>query len=292
MQRSIFPSHVSSRGLGVRAAFVLLAVMASGFRAEAFDVNTVLHERFTLDQGTRAGISLRGLRAPQFAPDLRPMVGLNYENAQIATDVRGVWLEAGRSGPLAFGPVFSIDRHLSQAAPLPLNNTALDRAGPDRGGLDRGGLDRGGLDRRTRIGGFLAYAPQGIEVGRLSVSTGRMGGFDLKATGSFKLNDRVTLDIGPVVSLGSFERFGYDQAARAVLAGGSSSPVAINSDRAQLGAFGLTTAIETRVSERTVARMFADYARVEAQRGQPGAGPLPNRDRLDFGLSLTHRFGR
>jgi hypothetical protein len=38
--------------------------------------------------------------------------------------------------------------------------------------------------------------------------------------------------------------------------------------------------------------MFADYARIEAQRGQPGAANLQGRDRVDFGFSLTTQIGR
>lgn len=255
-----------SRLLGASALSLCAAVGA----AQAFEVTNSVWERFTLDQGRTAGLSLRGYRMPQFAPNLTPMVGVNYENAQAASAVRGAWMEAARAGAFTMGPVIAVDRHIA------LSNRAAGMS-----------FDS---ERATRYGGFLAFTSEGQEVGRLALTTGRTGGFDLRATRSFKLNDNVTLDIGPMISLGSFERFGYDQAARSVSAGLGGG--GYNADRAQLGAFGLATAIETRISERTVARMFADYARVEAQRNQPGLGALQNRDRVDFGFSLTTQIGR
>ncbi len=78
--------------------------------------------------------------------------------------------------------------------------------------------------------------------------------------------------------------------AAALAATASRAP--LNVDRAQLGAFGLATAIETRVNDRTVARMFAEYARIDAQRSTPGVNQLQNRDRVDFGFSLTTRIGK
>jgi hypothetical protein len=251
----------------------LLAMVATGaqaFETEGLPVGENVWQRFTLDQGQTAGISLRGYRLPQFAPTLRPMVGLNYENAQTASAVRGAWLEAARVGSFAMGPVVSVDRHLALTNRVPM--PGFDNA------------------QATRYGGFLAYAPAGQEMGRLSLTTGRLGGLDIKATRSFKLNDTVTLDIGPTISLGSFERFGYASAAASIAAMGGGQQY--NADRAQLGAFGLATAIETRLGERTVARMFADYARIEAQRGQPAGTALQGRDRVDFGFSLTTEIGQ
>lgn len=234
----------------------------------AFESTTAVWDRFTLDFGQTSGVSLRGYRMPQFAPNLTPLVGLNYENAQTASAVRGAWLEAARYGSFSAGPVVAVDRALSLATRSPA--AAADQADA------------------IRFGGFLAYTDGRQEFGRLSLATGRSGGIDIRASRSFKLNDNLTLDIGPTFSLGSFERFGYDQVTRAI----SSPAVRINPDRAQLGAFGLATAIETRINDRTVARMFADYARVEAQRGQTGIGQLQARDRVDFGFSLTTRIGQ
>ncbi|MGL4440360.1 MAG: hypothetical protein ACRCUE_13925 [Bosea sp. (in: a-proteobacteria)] len=249
------------------SALSLYAIVGT---AQAFEVTNAVWDRYTLDTGKTAGLSLRGYRMPQFAPTLTPIVGVNYENAQTASAVRGAWMEAARIGPFAIGPVITVERHLA------LSNRATSVNFE--------------TERSTRFGGFLAFTSEGQEVGRVALTTGRTGGFDVRATRSFKLNDNVTLDIGPTISLGSFERFGYEQAARSVSSGiGSGS---YNADRAQLGAFGLATAIETRISERTVARMFADYARVDAQRGQIGANTLQNRDRVDFGFSLTTQIGR
>ncbi len=222
-------------------------------------------DRFTLKPsgiapGERAGVQVRGLVAPRMAPLLTPMVGLGYENAHIASEWRGSWVEAARLGPLSIGAVASNDRLL-----------ALTASGSPREPLGREDRDS------MRFGGFMAFADGAAELGRLAFTTGRLGGFDLKATRSFKLNDRVTLDIGPIISLGSFERFGYVSAR--------SAAAVVSPDRAQLGAFGLTTAIEARLGERTVARMFAEYARIEAQRS--GGAAVPNRDRVDFGLSLS-----
>lgn len=255
-----------SRLLGASA----LSLFATMGAAQAFEVTSAVWERFTLDQGRTAGLSLRGYRVPQFAPTLQPIVGINYENAQTASAVRGAWMEAARIGSFSMGPLIAVDRHLALSNRATSVNFSSENA--------------------ARFGGFLAFSSEGQEVGRLALTTGRTGGLDLRATRSFKLNDNVTLDVGPTISLGSFERFGYEQAARSISAGIGSGTY--NADRAQLGAFGLATAIETRVSERTVARMFADYARIEAQRGQPGAPGLPNRDRVDFGFSLTTQIGR
>jgi hypothetical protein len=255
-----------SRLLGASA----LSLCAATGAAQAFEVTNSVWERFTLDSGKTAGLSLRGYRMPQFAPTLTPIVGVNYENAQTASAVRGAWMEAARVGSFAMGPVVTVDRHLA------LSNRATAIS-----------LD---TERSARFGGFLAYSAEGQEIGRLALTTGPMGGLDVRATRSFKLNDNVTLDIGPTISLGSFERFGYEQAARGISAGIAAG--SYNADRAQLGAFGLATAIETRISDRTVARMFADYARIDAQRGQPGAAALQNRDRVDFGFSLTTQIGR
>ncbi len=260
---------MTAKTLG-RLGLVALPLMVAG-AAHAFEASTPtsIWDRFTLDQGATAGISLRGFRLPQFAPTLTPMVGLNYENAQAASAVRGAWLTAARVGSFSAGPLIAIDRQLSLSS-RPLASDLIDQ-------------------RAARYGAFLAYTDSGVEIGRLALTTGRLGGLDLKATRSFKLNDNVSLDIGPTISLGSFERFGYEQASRSVsVASGGAS---LNPDRAQLGAFGLATAIETRISDRTVARMFADYARVEAQRGQPGMGQIQNRDRVDLGFSLTTRIG-
>ncbi len=234
-------------------------------------------QRFTLDSGQAGGVALRGHRMPQLAPTLTPMVGLNYENAQAVGAVRGAWLEAARLGPVAFGPVLAVDRHLSLS------------------GRDFG--DRDDPDRLARFGGFMAFTDAGAEVGRLALTTGRAGGLDVRASKSFKLNDTVTLDIGPVISLGSFERFGYASPAMAsavpaAALAATASRAPLNVDRAQLGAFGLATAIETRVNDRTVARMFAEYARIDAQRSTPGVNQLQNRDRVDFGFSLTTRIGK
>lgn len=247
-----------------------LSLCASAGAARAFEVTNAVWDRYTLDQGKTAGLSLRGYRMPQFAPTLTPIVGVNYENAQMASAVRGAWMEAARIGSFAMGPIITVERHLALSNRATAVNFEQERA--------------------TRFGGFLAFTAEGQEVGRLALTTGRTGGFDLRATRSFKLNDNVTLDIGPMISLGSFERFGYDQASRSISAG--FAPGTSNADRAQLGAFGLATAIETRISDRTVARMFADYARVEAQRSQPGIGALQNRDRVDLGFSLTTQIGR
>jgi hypothetical protein len=255
-----------SRLLGASA----LSLCAAVAPAQAFEVTDAVWERYTLDQGRTAGLSLRGYRMPQFAPTLTPMVGINYENAQTASAVRGAWMEAARVGSFSMGPIVTVERHLA------LSNRASALNGDN--------------EKATRFGGFLAFSAEGQEVGRVALTTGRTGGLDVRATRSFKLNDNVTLDIGPTISLGSFERFGYEQAARNVGAGLNAS--SYSADRAQLGAFGLATAIETRISERTVARMFADYARVEAQRSQPGLGAVQNRDRVDFGFSLTTQIGR
>lgn len=252
--------------LGVSTVPLLAATQC----ARALEVTSSVWERFTLDQGQTAGLSLRGYRTPQFAPSLTPLVGLNYENAQAATAVRGAWMEAARMGSFSMGPVLAVDRTL-----------ALSTRGASAG-----------LDARNaaRYGAFLAYTAQGQEVGRLSLTTGRLGGLDIKLSRSFKLTDNLSLDIGPTISLGSFERFGYAQAA---VAAQSLSPAAsYGPDRAQLGAFGLATAIESRISERTVARMFADYARIEAQRGLGVGAGLQGRDRVDLGFSLTTTIGQ
>jgi hypothetical protein len=217
-------------------------------------------ERFGLTQAQSAGVNLRGFRPPQFAPDFTPVIGLNYENAHVASAVRGAWLEGGRVGPVAVGALVNVDRHLALSG-------------------RQGAADP---ESAMRYGAFLAYSAMGQEVGRFSVTTGRLGGVDLRATTSFKLNDNVSLEVGPLISLGSFERFGYRQAARAVAG-------AVSADKAQLSAFGLAAAIETQVSERTVARMFADYARVQGASGGPQVGA---RDRVDFGFSLTTRIGQ
>lgn len=257
-----------------RLSCLCLSLVATVGQARAFEVTSSVWERFTLDQGQTAGISLRGYRLPQFAPTLKPIVGLNYENAQTASAVRGAWLEAGRVGSFAMGPLVAVERHLA------LSSRASAAAFE--------------TERAARYGGFLAYTSQGQEYGRLSLTTGMTGGFDMKATRTFKLNDNLSLDIGPTIALGSYERFGYVQPVTSSFAGpsfvGMNTPV--SPDRAQLGAFGLATAIETRLGERTVARMFADYARIEAQRGQPGAASLQGRDRVDFGFSLTTQIGR
>jgi hypothetical protein len=249
-------------------AMSALSFLAAAGATHAFEVTEAVWERFTLDQGKTAGLSLRGYRMPQFAPQFAPMVGLNYENAQLASAVRGAWMEAARVGTFSIGPVVAVDRHLS----LTRRSVAA------------------GSDDATRFGGFLAYTAQGEEIGRVSLTTGRVGGLDIRATRSFKLNDNLSLDIGPTISLGTFERFGYAQAASALNAlSGAQGPY--SPDRAQLGAFGLATAIERRIGDRTVARMFADYARIEAQRSAPGASGLQNRDRVDFGFSLTTTLG-
>jgi hypothetical protein len=259
-------------GKHLAAIGAAILVLGGSGAARALEVTSSVWERFTLDQGQNAGISLRGYRMPQFAPTLRPIVGLNYENAQTASAVRGAWLEAARIGSFSMGPVIALDRALALSS--------------------RSGSETLEQDRALRYGGFLAYASQGQEVGRLSFATGRLGGLDIKATRSFKLTDNVSLEVGPTISLGSFERFGYAQVASSLGAGASAMNAASYSpDRAQLGAFGLATAVETRINDRTVARMFADYARVEAQRGLQGAQPLANRDRVDFGFSLTTAIG-
>lgn len=220
-------------------------------------------DRFSLDQGRMAAVNLSGVRPLQFAPNLQPIVGLNWENAQVASAVRGAWTEAARLGPVALGAVVNIDRQLTLATSTgPTSDPAA----------------------AIRYGGFLAYTAQGAEVGRLSVTTGRLGGVDLRASRSFKLNDNVSLEIGPTISLGSFERFGYRQAGSTALTSPTVSP-----DRAQLSAFGLGAALETRVSDRTVARMFADYARIQ---GVPTGQQQPPRDRVDFGFSLTTRISQ
>jgi hypothetical protein len=248
------------------AGLISLALWTVAAPAAALDVHSAVWQRFTLDSGTSAGLSFRGHSTPQLAPGLAPMIGLNYENAHLAGMVRNAWMEAGRVGAFAAGPVLAAERHIALS------------------GRSQSTRDQ---DAALRFGGFLSYAESGQEFGRLTLTTGRTGGLDIKATRSFKLNDTVTLDIGPTISLGSFERFGYAQAARntdnATLAGST-----VNPDRAQLGAFGLATAIETRLGDRTVARMFADYARIEAQRGTPG---LNARNRVDVGVSLTTRIG-
>jgi hypothetical protein len=265
----VFKVRMSARFSRLLGASVLSLCAATG-AAQAFEVTNAVWERYTIDQGKTAGLSLRGYRMPQFAPTLTPIVGLNYENAQTASAVRGAWMEAARVGSFSMGPIVTVDRHLA----LSNRATAVN-------------FDQ---ERATRVGGFLAFTSQGQEFGRLALTTGRTGGLDVRATRSFKLNDNVTLDIGPTISLGSFERFGYDQATRNITQGAGTGT--FNADRAQLGAFGLATAIETRISDRTVARMFADYARIDAQRGQTGGGVLPNRDRVDFGFSLTTQIGR
>ncbi len=203
-----------------------------------------------------AGVSLRG---PSLAPQLQPMVGLNYENAQVASALRGAWAEGGRVGPVALGALVSADRTLA----LSNRRTPAD------------------AEPSMRYGAFLAYNAMGQEISRFAITTGRFGGVDLRATSSFKLNDNVSLEVGPLVSLGSFERFGY-RAAQASLS-------AMSPDQAQLRAFGLAAAIESRIGDRTVARLFADYARVQ---GANGAVPLQNRDRVDVGFSLTTRIGQ
>jgi hypothetical protein len=261
-----------TRFAALAALPLVAAAPAHAFEAQQVPAGGDVWQRFTLDRGQTGGVWLRGYRLPQFAPTLTPMVGLNYENAQTASAVRGAWLETARVGSFAIGPVVSVERHLSLTS--------------------RSDFARDDAERLTRFGAFLAYTDAGQEVGRVSFSSGRTGGIDLRASRSFKLNDNLSLDIGPVISLGSFERFGYTGPASAA-SFASSVPNAgpINVDRAQLGAFGLATAIESRVSDRTVARMFAEYARVDAQRPAAGAPQLQNRDRLDFGFSLTTRIG-
>jgi hypothetical protein len=260
LQRLVRLAALAALPLGAAGA-------AQAFEAQALSGADQVWQRFTLDRGQAGGVALRGYRLPQFAPTLTPMVGLNYENAQTASAVRGAWLEAARAGSFAFGPVVAVDRHLSLSG----------RADGSR---------RDDTERLARFGGFMAFTDPSGEVGRLSLTTGRTGGIDVRATRSFKLSDNVSFDVGPVISLGSFERFGY---AAPSFAGAGASP--INPDRAQLGAFGLATAIETRVNDRTVARMFAEYARIDAQRPAAGSPALQNRDRLDFGFSLSTRIG-
>lgn len=248
-----------------KAMLVSLPLVAAG-SAQAFEVTSQgnVWDRFSLGGGKSANVDTRSFRAPQFAPNLQPIIGLNWENAQVASQVRGAWAEGARLGPLALGGVINVDRHLALTA--------------------RPGATNQDLDGALRYGGFLAYNESGVEVGRLAITTGRLGGIDLRASRSFKLNDNVSLEIGPTISLGSYERFGFRQAQGAVMA----AP-AVNADRAQLSAFGLAAALETRVSDRTVARMFADYARVQ---GLPAGQAQGNRDRVDFGFSLTTRIGQ
>jgi hypothetical protein len=165
------------------AGLIGLALWTGTAPASALDVQSSVWQRFTLDSGASAGLSFRSYSAPQLAPGLTPMVGLNYENAHLAGSVRGAWLEAGRVGAFAAGPVMAVERHIALSGRA---QTARDQ------------------DAALRFGGFLSYAESGQEFGRLTLTTGRTGGLDIKATRSFKLNDTVSLDIGPTISLGSF----------------------------------------------------------------------------------------
>jgi hypothetical protein len=131
-----------------------------------------------------------------------------------------------------------------------------------------------------RGGAFLNYLEDGQEWGRLAVTTGIGGtgaaqGFDIRAMRRFGLGDGISLNFGPTLSFGEYERFG--------LAAQTGNP-------AKLTSAGAAFQLERALSPNLKASLSANYSVVQPIQGGAASLGSGQRNRLDFGLTLSTRL--
>jgi hypothetical protein len=134
--------------------------------------------------------------------------------------------------------------------------------------------------RTGRGGAFLNYLEDGQEWGRLAITTGIGGtgaaqGFDIRAMRRFGLGDGVSLNFGPTLSFGEYERFGL-------------APQTANT--ARLTAAGAALQLERQISPNLKAALSANYTVLQPIQSGMALPASGQRNRLDFGLTLSTRL--
>ncbi|MGL4729052.1 MAG: hypothetical protein ACRCWO_09870 [Bosea sp. (in: a-proteobacteria)] len=133
---------------------------------------------------------------------------------------------------------------------------------------------------RGRGGAFLNYLEDGEEWGRLAVTTGIGGtgaaqGFDIRAMRRFGLADGISLNFGPTLSFGEYQRFG-------LAAQTGNAPVITSA--------GAAFQLERALSPNLKASLSANYSLVQPIQGSAAPLAPSQRNRLDFGLTLSTRL--
>jgi hypothetical protein len=215
---------------------------------------------FYADIGAQVGAATRRARNSGAAVRVLPSLGIGYGDVFSADTIDGAWLRAGRIGGFGFGPAITLDRHVA-ASPRG-NSRITDVFGS------------------AKAGAFLNYQQNGAEWGRLTVSSGTpiLGsepGVDIKATRTFSLGDTVMVSLGPTLSFNEYKR---------------TDLVVPQFGTTRLAATGATFQLEKELGRNLTATVTANYAILHPTPNSNAQTP-GGRNRYDFGIALTRRFG-
>jgi hypothetical protein len=215
---------------------------------------------FYADIGAQAGAATRRARNSGAAFRVLPSIGVGYGDVFSADTIDGAWAKVGRIGSFGFGPAVTLDRHI--AASTRSNSRITDVFGS------------------AKAGAFLNYQQNGAEWGRLTVSAGTpiLGsepGLDIKATRTFSLGDTVMVSLGPTLSFNEYKR---------------TDLVVPQFTGTRLAATGATFQLEKDLGRNLTATVTANYAILHPTPNSNAQTP-GGRNRYDFGIALTRRFG-
>jgi hypothetical protein len=215
---------------------------------------------FYADVGAQAGAATRRARHSGATVRVLPSLGIGYGDAFSADTNNGAWLKAGNLGSFGFGPALTLDRHIS--ASKRGNSRITDVFGS------------------AKAGAFLNYQQNGAEWGRLTVSSGTpiLGsepGLDIKATRTFSLGDTVMVSLGPTLSFNEYKR---------------TDLIVPQFSTTRLAATGATFQLEKELGRNLTATVTANYAILHPTPNSNAQTP-GGRNRYDFGIALTRRFG-
>jgi hypothetical protein len=215
---------------------------------------------FYADFGAQTGVATRRARNSAGTVRALPSLGVGYGDVFSADTVDGAWARVGKIGSFGFGPAITLDRHI--AAPRLGSSRITDVFGS------------------AKAGAFLNYQQNGAEWGRLTVSAGTpiLGsepGLDIRATRTFSLGETVMVSLGPTLSFNEYKR---------------TDLVVPQFTGTRLAATGATLQLEKDLGRNLKATVTANYAILHptpsGNAQTPGA-----RNRYDFGIALTRRFG-
>ena len=215
---------------------------------------------FYADIGAQVGAGTRRARHSGATVRALPSLGIGYGDVFSADTIDGAWLKVGSLGSFGFGPALTLDRHVSASSRSASRITDVFGS--------------------AKAGAFLNYQQNGAEWGRLTVSSGTpiLGsepGLDIKATRTFSLGDTVMVSLGPTLSFNEYKR---------------TDLVVPQFSTTRLAATGATFQLEKDLGRNLTATVTANYAILHPAPNSNAQTP-GGRNRYDFGIALTRRFG-
>lgn len=216
---------------------------------------------FYADLGGQGRASSRRARNSGATLRVLPYVGIGYGDSFSADTMDGAWAKVGSLGNFGFGPAITLDRRVT--VPTRTGSHITDMFGS------------------AKAGAFLNYQQNGEEWGRITFSAGTpiLGsepGFDLKMTRTFSLGDTVMVSLGPTLSFNDYKR---------------TDLVAPQFTGTKLAATGATFQLEKELSRNFTATLSANYALLHPAPNSSAQVTPGGRNRYDFGITLTRRFG-